>query len=179
MLCVFWYFFIFGVHFDKSQTRTENKILLRHRFLDLNKDSKNHFEFFFGAILRNLISWHPCQKGVTLRHEILITRLIILYYTRGCPAIYCLTAIKTNQNNCPAPFSCPTVLHRYYLLSNSPSGTTVLHHQKKIVSPFAGQPANVPPVILFAFQLTILRHQTFTKKINYNCFDYELPTNYY
>ena len=70
----FWIFFHFGVDFFKSQIKTNFKNRLRHRFLKSNKDSKNLFRNFLRPILRNLISWHPCQKGVILRHEILITR---------------------------------------------------------------------------------------------------------
>ena len=68
-------FFNFGVLFCKSLMRRKIKILLWHRFLDLNKDSRNYFKIIFGAILRNFISWHPGQEIVYLRHEILITRL--------------------------------------------------------------------------------------------------------
>ena len=47
-------FFDFGVLFCKSQTRTKTKILFWHGFLNLNKESKNHFKFFFWSSIAKL-----------------------------------------------------------------------------------------------------------------------------
>ena len=66
----FEYFFHFGVDFCRSQIKSNFQNRVWHGFLKSDKDFKNPFRMFLRPILRNLLSLHPCQKGVSDHHVI-------------------------------------------------------------------------------------------------------------